>query len=298
MTRIAVIGSKGQVAEALVRRAAQQGCDLHARGRPLVDLTDIATLGRFLDDVRPAVVVNAAAYTAVDKAESEPQAAFALNAEAAGRLAAVCSALGIPLIHISTDYVFDGTATAPYCEDHPQSPINVYGASKAAGETAVRMASTDCVILRTSWVYGRSGHNFVRTMLRLGAERDELTVVADQTGAPTFADDIADAVLSIAGRLAADRDPALRGVFHFTAAGATTWHGFAEAVFATTAALDPSRNIPRVRPIATADYPTPARRPPYSVLDCGRIEDLYGIGRPDWRDALGRAMPAILADQL
>ncbi len=297
---IAVIGRTGQVARALVRRAAERNIPLVAGGRPDVDLTSIDSAGRFIDRNRPSVVVNAAAYTAVDKAESEPEAAFALNAEGPGKLAAVCHALDVPLIHISTDYVFDGLATEPYREDSRMQPMNAYGASKAAGELAVAMACPRHIILRTAWVYGLEGHNFVRTMLRLGAERDELGIVADQTGAPTFADDIADAILTIAGKFeeasgsrTSDADSDLYGTFHFTSAGETTWHGFASAIFAHAA--EAGRKTPEIiEAITTADYPTPARRPPYSVLDSRRIARVYRVEPPNWQEALRRAMPRIL----
>ncbi|MBU1211639.1 MAG: dTDP-4-dehydrorhamnose reductase [Alphaproteobacteria bacterium] len=289
---IAVIGASGQIAGALVRRARDNGQRLIARGHPAVDLTDIATVGRFIDEVRPCVVVNAAAYTAVDKAESEPQPAFELNAEGPGKLAVICSALGLPLIHISTDYVFDGLATTPYREDATPRPMSAYGASKAAGETAVANACADHIILRTAWVYGLEGNNFVKTMLRLGAERDELGIVADQHGSPTFADDIADAILAISSRIAAG-DISRFGTYHFTNAGETTWHAFAEAIFAHARAA--GRKTPAIlKAITTADYPTPARRPAYSVLDCAKIERTFAIRRPTWQDALGRAMPGIL----
>lgn len=289
---IAVIGASGQVASALVRRAESAGLPLVARGRPEADLTDIASIGRLIDAVRPSLVVNAAGYTAVDKAESESQAAFRLNAEGPGKLAVICAALGLPLIHISTDYVFSGLADAPYPENAAPQPLNAYGASKAAGEMAIAAACPHHVILRTAWVYGLEGQNFVRTMLRLGAEREELNVVADQFGSPTFADDLADAILSIA-RNVGSGEPANFGTYHFTNAGATTWHQFAEAIFAHANAA--GRKTPRIiRAITTQDYPTPARRPPYAVLDCSGIETKFRVARPSWQDALARAMPAIL----
>ncbi|MCH9806940.1 MAG: dTDP-4-dehydrorhamnose reductase [Alphaproteobacteria bacterium] len=290
---IAVIGASGQVAQALIRLADQSDRPLVARGRPDVDLTDIATVGRFFDEVRPSVIVNAAAHTAVDKAESEPEAAFALNAEGPAKLAVVCNAMSVPLIHLSTDYVFNGLAQSPYRATDEPSPMSVYGASKAAGEMAVAVGCPQHIILRTAWVYGVEGNNFVKTMLRLGAERDELGIVADQRGSPTFADDIASAILSIAQSIISEPNPDRWGIYHYTNAGETTWHEFAQAIFAH--ARSAGRNTPNtVKPIATADYPTPARRPPYSVLDCGRVDSAFQISRPDWKDALARAMPEIL----
>lgn len=291
---IAVIGSSGQVASALVRCAADIGLPLIARGRPATDLTDIATIGGFIDEVRPSIVVNAAAYTAVDKAESESEAAFALNAEGPGKLAVICSALGLPLIHISTDYIFDGLGDVPYVEDSLPRPASAYGASKAAGEMAVKAACRHHLILRTSWVYGLEGNSFVKTMLRLGAQRDELAVVADQTGSPTFADDIAAAILTIAAKINA-ADTYSFGTYHFTNAGTASWHEFAEAIFAHAKAA--GRKTPAVvKAITTADYPTAARRPAYSVLDCTKIERTFAVKRPSWQDSLARAMPLILED--
>ncbi len=289
---IAVIGASGQVASALVRRARESRQALIARGHPAADLTDITTIGHFIDEVRPSVVVNAAAYTAVDNAESEPEAAFQLNAEGPGRLAVICAALSLPLIHISTDYVFDGLSDTPYPEDAPLQPMSAYGASKAAGEMAVSAACAHHIILRTAWVYGLEGNNFVKTMLRLGAQRDELGIVADQQGSPTFADDIADVILAISGKINTG-DRVHFGTYHFTSTGATTWHEFAETIFSHAKAA--GRKTPQTaKAITTADYPTPARRPAYSVLDCDKIESTFSIARPTWQDALSRAMPAIL----
>lgn len=298
---VGVVGESGQVACALkrvarLRGASEHGVSLVARGRPEVDLCKPASLEVFLDEVRPGVVVNAGAYTAVDKAESEREAAFAVNAHGSQALAEACEARGVPLIHISTDYVFDGAKGAPYVEDDLRKPGTVYGASKAAGEVAIAAAAPRHVILRTAWVYGLEGGNFVRTMLRLGAERDELGVVCDQHGTPTFADDIAEMILKIAARVR--EEPAesdVWGVYHFTNGGATTWHGFAEAIFAHAAAA--GLKVPRdVKPIGTADYPTPAKRPAYSVLDCSKIERVFGVERDAWDAALARAMPGMLLD--
>jgi len=291
---IAVIGASGQVASALVRRAKANSQPLIARGHPAVDLTDTATVGSFIDKISPSLVINAAAYTAVDKAESEPEAAFQLNAEGPGKLAVICDDLGLPLIHISTDYVFDGLANSPYLEDATLQPMSTYGASKAAGEKAVADACPHHIILRTAWIYGLEGNNFVKTMLRLGAERDELGIVTDQRGSPTFADDIADALLTIATKISAGENNRF-GTYHYTNAGATTWHEFAETIFqhAKSAGL---KTPSILNAITTADYPTPSRRPPCSVLDCSKIERDFKVARPTWQDALSRAMPGILKD--
>lgn len=294
---IAVIGKTGQLAEALQRLAAKRGTALIAGGRPQVDLVNEDSLQTFLNETAPAVVINAAAYNAVDKAEDDSEAAFALNASGPGHLAALCEKAAIPLIHVSTDYVFDGTKTSPYLVTDQTNPKSVYGASKAAGEAAVRAANPRHAIVRTAWVYGRHGGNFVKTMLKLGAERDELRVVADQIGQPTFADDLASGLLTIAGRLQAEpeasADSEIYGTFHLTGAGETSWHGFATEIFRL--AREHGHKAPIVTPIPATDYPVPAARPAYSVLDCSRTQAVFGITPPEWSAALARAIPGILA---
>jgi dTDP-4-dehydrorhamnose reductase len=283
--KILVVGRSGQVATALLERPG--GHEVVAPGRPAVDLTDAASLEAAVDAHRPDAVVNAAAYTAVDAAETDEAAAFALNAEGPGALARILARRGIPLVHLSTDYVFDGTLDRPYREDDRVGPTSVYGRSKLAGEEAVLAAGGPAIVARTAWVYAPFGKNFVRTMLRLGAERDHLRVVADQRGNPTSALDIADAVIALLER----RDGWAEGgeIVHLAGTGETTWHGFAEAIFA----LSPHR--PRVEAIATADYPTPARRPANSRLDCTRLRDRHGIALPDWQDSLAEVMRRLLA---
>lgn len=289
---IAVVGSHGQVARALVAAGAAQGLAVASRGRPDVDITSRGSLAAFLRDVRPAVVVNAAAYTAVDKAESEPAAAFAANADGPGHLAELTAALGVPLIHLSTDYVFDGQATRPYREDDAIAPASVYGQSKARGEAAVRLAQPRQIILRTAWVYDAEGTNFLRTMLRLGAQRDEIGVVDDQTGSPTYAIDIATAILAIAGQMVgAPAGDGRWGTYHLTNTGTTTWAGFARAIF--EAAGERGFKTARVRSITTAEYPTPARRPAYSVLDTSRITSTFALRLPSWEDGLARCVAAL-----
>ncbi len=294
---IAVIGKTGQLAEALQRLAAERGTALIAGGRPQVDLVSNASLQALLDKTEPGVVINAAAYTAVDKAEDDRDAAFALNATGPGQLAALCAKAAIPLIHVSTDYVFDGTKTTPYLVGDRANPKSVYGASKAAGEEAIRAAQPHHAIVRTAWVYGQAGGNFVKTMLRLGAERDELRVVADQIGQPTFADDLASGLLAIADRMQAEPqaspDSEIFGTFHLTGAGETSWHGFASEIFRL--AREHGHKTPNVLPIPATDYPLPAARPAYSVLDCSRTQSVFGINRPEWTAALARAIPGILA---
>jgi len=290
---IGVIGKSGQVASALLRLAGEHGQDIIARGRPQLDLVKPSSIEKFFDDVRPRIVVNAAAFTAVDKAETDRENAFSINALGPGVLARACAEADIPLIHISTDYVFDGSNTTPYKETDLRKPLGVYGASKAAGEVAVAAATPRHIILRTAWVYGVEGNNFVHTMLRLGREREELGVVSDQHGTPTFADDIASAVFHIIARLKSKPpDAALWGIYHLTGGGETTWHGFAKEIFR----LAEDRGIKPVKlnPITTADYPTPARRPAYSVLDCSKIESTFAIKPEPWENALARAIVPII----
>lgn len=281
--RIAISGSNGQLALSLIERGALAGQVVAAVGRPTVDLAlhdDASVLAAFAA-VQPQVIVNAAAYTAVDRAESEPDLAFAINARGAGAVARAAVRLGVPLIHISTDYVFSGDKQVPYLEDDETGPTGVYGASKLAGEQAVLASGADTTILRTAWVYSPFGSNFVTTMLRLAGEREELTVVDDQRGNPTSALDLADAVLAVASNLLVSSAPELRGIFHAAGSGEASWADLAEAVFAASAL----RGGPaaRVRPILTANYPTPARRPANSRLDCGKLERLHGVRLPDWR---------------
>jgi dTDP-4-dehydrorhamnose reductase len=275
-----ILGARGQVGRALARLAASRGVAHVAIGRAEADILDPAALAAAIG--RDGVIVNAAAYTAVDRAESEPAQAQAVNAEAVAELARLAATRSLPLIHISTDYVFDGTKPGPYVEDDPVNPVSAYGRSKAAGEAAVRALCPRHVILRTAWVYAAEGTNFVRTMRRLAKERPQLRVVADQHGCPTAADDIAAAILTIAGAVTAPGVDAW-GTYHFTAAPPTTWHGFARAILA-------DRPDVTVTPIATADYPTAARRPGNSVLDCGRIRARFGIAQPDWRQSLARVL--------
>ncbi len=256
--------------------------DVTACDRATLDLADADAIVAAMRDVRPALVVNAGAYTAVDLAERERDAAFAVNARAPQVLAEEAKRNGAVLIHYSTDYVFDGRATAPYDEEAPTGPLNVYGESKLAGEQAIAATGAAALVLRTSWVYGRTGKNFLRTIQRLAAERDELRIVADQTGTPNWSRVLAEAT----ARIVAMGLPAVReraGLFHLSSAGATTWHGFACAIVGDA----PS---PRVTPIATADYPTPARRPAYGVLDTRRFAATFGFSLPAWDDALARCL--------
>lgn len=275
-----VFGQTGQVAIELARRAATHGATLQTMGRDCADLTDLAACAAAVAASDADVVINAAAYTAVDLAESDPVAARTVNAEAPGSMARACAARGLPFLHVSTDYVFDGSGSAPWTEESPTGPLGVYGQTKLDGERAVTDAGGPHVILRTAWVFSAHGRNFVKTMLRLAHDRPSLNVVADQHGGPTHAAAIADALLVIAAAFHKGRGQS--GIFHFAGTPATTWACFADAIF-DVAAL-PRR--PVVNPITTADYPTPTRRPGNSILDCSKIARVYGIDQPDWRIGL------------
>jgi len=292
--RVLVVGGDGQVGCDLRRRlaATAQVLTTTRSGRladggecEALDLGDADAIAPLLRRLSPDHVVNAAAYTAVDRAESEPALAHAVNAVAPGRLAEACAAAGIGLIHFSTDYVFDGRATRPYREDDATAPLNVYGRSKLDGETAIADSGARHLILRTAWVYAAAhGHNFLRTMLRLGAQREELRVVADQRGSPTPTWLLAEATARVL-----ERGIVASGVRHLAAAGETSWHGFAEAIFAEALARGLLARAPRVTAIAAADYPTPAQRPAYSVLDTQSLRAEYALSLPDWRDGLSAA---------
>ena len=264
-------------------------------GRPDFDFDRPETIEATFGAAAPGLVVNAAAYTAVDAAETDPEAAFRANRDGPQTLARLCAAAGIPLIHVSTDYVYDGEKQSPYVETDAVGPRSVYGASKLAGETAVLATGAQAIILRTAWVYAATGRNFVRTMLTLAQTRDELRVVADQQGCPTSAADLASAILAIARRIEADGwDDARSGVFHAAGTGETTWHGLAIAVF-KEASRHGAKTPGSVAAITTAEFPTPARRPANSRLDCARLAHVFGVRLPDWRDSLTRTVDEIFA---
>jgi dTDP-4-dehydrorhamnose reductase len=294
VTAVLVFGATGQIGRELVGQAWPDGIRAVGADRGTADIADRTAVGHAFARMRPDLVVNAAAYTAVDGAEQEPARAFAVNRDGAAHLAEACAAQSVPLIHLSTDYVFDGAKAGAYAEDDPVAPLGVYGASKLAGEAAIQARLERHVILRTAWVFGVHGHNFVKTMLRLGAERSALRIVADQHGCPTEAADIARAIARIAAALLRPGDPAPRfGTFHYAGAPATTWHGFAEAIFRRAAAH--GRPVPTLTAIATADYPTPARRPANSMLATDKLERTYAIAPCDWPVALDRVLAALLS---
>ena len=298
--RIVVTGREGQLAHSLRAVGASSGVDIVCLGRPQLDLSEAATVSAALLGTGADVIINAAAYTAVDRAESEPEKAHAVNAAGAGLVAQAAQRLGVPIVHISTDYVFDGGWQHPYREEDRVCPLGAYGASKHEGELRVAAANPRHVICRTSWVYSPYGQNFVKTMLRLAGERDEVGVVADQLGSPTYALDLAETLLRIARRVLDEKvvdekaaDTPLFGVFHVAGGGQASWADLAEAVFAASASSGgPSA---RVRRIDTKDYPTPARRPADSRLDTGKLQERYGIVLPDWRASVGDCVSRLLA---
>lgn len=286
-----VTGGTGQLATAL---EAVAEVPLRRVGRPAFDFDRPESLAETMATHSPRLVINAAAYTTVDAAETDQEAAFRANREGPAALARLCAQAGIPLIHISTDYVFDGAKGEPYLETDPVSPQCVYGASKLAGEHAVLDLCPRPIVLRTSWVYATTGKNFVRTMLTVGRTRNRLNVVADQRGCPTNATDLARAILAIAGRIASEGwQDRFAGIYHATGTGWTTWHGLAVATFAEAARH--AYPVPEVVPIASAEWPTPVRRPADSRLACDKLATTFGVRLPEWRSSLGPAVDALLA---
>lgn len=291
--RILLTGAGGQVGFELARSLAPLG-ELQTSTRTgrlpggaeclRLDFAEPEQIAETVRLRRPAVVVNAAAYTAVDRAEDEPEAAFRANADSVGALASACAEIGALLVHYSTDYVFAGSARAPISEQEPTDPLGVYGASKRAGEIAILESGCAHLLLRTAWVYAARGHNFLRTMLRLGAEREQLSVVDDQRGAPTPARWIAAATAALLAR--ADLEAQPQELLHLTAGGECSWHDFAAAIFERAQGAGLLARVPQLRAIATADYPTRARRPAYSRLDCRLLAKRHGLALPDWRIGL------------
>jgi dTDP-4-dehydrorhamnose reductase len=292
--RILVTGRKGQVARSLVERAAGSEHEIVTLARPELDLEgDTQAILDAVTSASPEAIVSAAAYTAVDKAETDTHRAFQVNAFGAGAIASAAARLGVPLVHLSTDYVFDGSKDTPYAERDPTGPTGAYGASKLAGEQAVLQMHPNSVVLRTAWVYSPSGSNFVKTMLRVAQSRDEVRVVGDQLGNPTSASDIADAVLAIITNLVRRGEPELRGVFHMSGCGDTSWAGFAREILDISAEV--GGPTAEVVPITTEEYPTPAKRPANSRLDCSKLERLHGRRLPHWRTSLPPVVRAIIA---
>jgi dTDP-4-dehydrorhamnose reductase len=299
--KVLVTGTQGQLARSLCEVARRRGDAIVAAGRPDLDLAAPTTIERAIAGAAPDLVVSAGAYTAVDKAESEAAVAHAVNGDGAGAVAAACAKAGVPVIHISTDYVFDGRKAAPYLESDATGPLNVYGRSKLEGERQVAANCARHIIVRTAWIYSPFGHNFVKTMLRLAQTRSEVGVVADQVGNPTYAPHLAEAVLAIADRLVADPErDRLAGIYNAAGQSAATWSGLAEEVFRCSRLLGGPGA--RVRPIATSEYPTPAARPANSRLDCAKLHRVFGIGLPSWeagvRECVARLVrPAVGATE-
>lgn len=291
--RLLIAGWQGQVARCLVaaatRRSDVAAC---AAGRPALDICELPTIERNLADVAPDVVINTAAYTAVDAAEKEPEAAMALNRDGAAMLARAAAERGVPIIHLSTDYVFDGTKVGPYDESDTPRPINVYGKSKLAGEEAVAAANPAHIIVRTAWIYSPHGRNFVSRMLELAKERDKLHIVDDQRGSPTYAPHLAEAILELAAHIAGRDTEGRAGVYHLAGSGTASWCELARAVFAASKA----RGGPtaEVAAITSADYPTPATRPMNSRLDCTRIRETFGLQLPHWREGVAACVSELL----
>jgi dTDP-4-dehydrorhamnose reductase len=291
--RFFVVGERGQVAQALGRECAARGHTWQLAGRATADITDRDTLTATIKAFGPHLVINAAAYTAVDKAEDDARQAFLLNRDGAANVAAAAASVGAPLVHLSTDYVYDGAKPSPYVETDQPHPLGVYGASKLAGETAIAARGVNAVILRTSWLCSPNGNNFIKTMLRLASQRDEVGVVDDQWGAPTFAADLAHAIISIAESLLSSDDCAgFAGVYHATGSGETTWYRFARAIMQGSA----DRGGPScgVRAITTPEYPTRAKRPANSRLDCSKLARTFGIHLPPWQSSLETCLDQLL----
>jgi len=281
--KILVLGSKGQLGQCLKDQLAITDHDVVYTSRGKIDIADFeATKNRILE-IAPDVVVNAIAFTAVDKAEEEHQAADRINHLAAANIASICNRLDCWLIHISTDYVFDGISEVPYKEHNRTNPQGVYGDSKFKGEVAIDASGCKYLIIRTAWVYSEYGNNFLKTMLRLGADRDELSIVGDQIGCPTYAQDIAKSIVSILSCL--DLKGSLSGIYHYCGDEPCSWYDFARAIF-LEAEVQGFKTPSYVMSITTADYPTPAIRPAYSVLDCSKIESCFDVSRSNWRDGI------------
>ncbi len=325
--KIFVTGETGQVVKALIKLADKDTLDVYTAGRPWLDLAKLTDddkcehLQKMIEDIGPDVVINAAAYTNVDKAQEEPDEAAAVNETGAGSVAMAAYKLGLPVVQISTDYVFSGDKQAEtfdpnnpdyedydeedleevrsnlsdgsYVETDATGPKSIYGQTKLDGEKLVAYSNPKHVILRTSWVFSETGNNFLKTMLRVGAQRDELRVVSDQLGAPTHADDIAATIVEVSKKLIAEPDNNdLYGVFHMTSAGHTSWHGFAEAIFEASELADGPK--PSVLPISTEEYPLPAPRPSNSRLDCSKLEKVYGIQMPSWKNRIMKTVVKVL----
>jgi len=285
---ILIIGRNGQVGWELMRTLAPLG-NLTGVDYPEIDLTRADSIRQWIGSTKPQLIVNAAAYTAVDKAETEPDLCAAINTEAPGQLATAAAEIGALLVHYSTDYIFDGTKTTAYVETDAPNPLGVYGKTKLEGDEAVRRSGCDHLIFRLCWVYGGRGKNFLLTMMKLAAERETLKVVADQYGCPTWSRMIAETTAQAIGQtLRFWKGSSLCGTYHLAASGHTNWHGFATAIIDSVPA--DQRKCSTVEPIPSSEYPTPAKRPPYSVLDCSKLEQTFGLRLPDWQTSLNQVL--------
>jgi dTDP-4-dehydrorhamnose reductase len=294
--KLLITGSNGQLGWELCRQGKERGFSIVPLDIPEFDIADQAAVRMALSTTGSDLVINAAAYTAVDKAESDQAAAFSVNRDGPSYLAEACAEKGLPLIHISTDYVFDGLKQGPYLESDQTAPVGIYGKSKAEGEEGIRHNLKEHVIIRTAWLYGVHGNNFVKTMLNLGRQREEVRVVADQSGCPTFAADLAKAALDIASRIN-DGQRNSWGTYHFCGGGSTTWFGFASRIFEIAKGYE-SLKIEKVTPIKTTEYPTPAARPANSVMDCSLLNQEFKISPPFWEDSLSVMLRSLYSDAI
>lgn len=293
--RILVVGRNGQLARSLMEKPLAN-VTVVARGRPEIDLEKPETITAAIKQTAPDIVVNAAAYNNVDQAESEETRAFAVNADGAGALGSAAAEAGVPVIHVSTDYVYDGTKQTPYVETDQPKPLGAYGRSKLAGEVLLAAAQPRHIILRTAWVHSPFGRNFVKTMLNLAAEHSEIRVVADQFGNPTYAPHLAAAIEAIAEQIVSASGEPPWGIYHAASIGETSWHGLAAKVFEE--AQQHGFRSPRLVPITTSEYPTPARRPANSRLDCGRLAETFGVTLPHWTEGVADVVPKLLRQQM
>lgn len=291
--KLLVTGCRGMLGQDLVPRLKEAGFGLQCVDIAEMDITKRNVVLDHVESVRPDLVINCSAYTAVDKAESEQDLAFAVNRDGPAHLAEACSKLGIPLVHISTDYVFDGKSNRPYREDDPANPIGVYARSKWEGEEEVRRRLDKHIVVRTSWLFGYHGNNFVKTILRLSKEREELRVVEDQEGCPTWTGHLANALVTIAERIRSGGKPIQWGTYHYCGRAPTSWHDFAVRI-AEQGRIHGRVRVNRVLPIKTSEYPTAASRPMYSVLDCSKIEKVFGIHPGPWLDGLATVIKELL----
>jgi len=295
--RVFVAGGTGQVALSLKEAAKKENIEFMAAGRPDFDLLDTDRMRAVIKPFKPTAIINAAAYTAVDAAEENEATATAINADGAAALATIASELDVPFLHLSTDYVFDGEKDGAYLETDEVGPTGAYGRSKLTGEIAVMAANPNAMIYRTAWVYSPFGNNFCKTMLRLAQSKDSLNIVADQYGNPTYAPDIADALLAIIAKTGTPDGPShYAGIYHLAGSGSTSWHGFAEKIFAESGIL--GHRTPSTKAITTANYPTPAKRPANSRLDCSKLMETFGISLPNWQQSTIKCVKRLLEDGL